>query len=171
MTKSGSDFTKRSVLAFAIALTAAHVSALVDVAIPGAHADNKRLNDAIVANVYTIAHQAGCTSDIHISPPLQLAAQRHTLDVLNNRDVNGDIGSDQSTPQSRTDAAGFRGSVAETVAINSAMAITGVDVINQWYRNAADYAVMSNCAYTQMGVWSENSLDRTVVVAVYGRPY
>jgi hypothetical protein len=29
---------------------------------------------------------------------------------------------------------------------------------------------MSNCANTQIGVWSENSLDRTVVVAVYGQP-
>jgi hypothetical protein len=29
---------------------------------------------------------------------------------------------------------------------------------------------MSNCANTQMGVWSENILDRTVVVAVYGQP-
>ena len=35
----------------------------------------------------------------------------------------------------------------------------------------ADYmAVMSNCANSQIGVWSENSLDRTVVVAVYGTP-
>jgi hypothetical protein len=29
---------------------------------------------------------------------------------------------------------------------------------------------MSNCAHSQMGVWSENSPDRTVVVAVYGQP-
>ena len=29
---------------------------------------------------------------------------------------------------------------------------------------------MSNCANSQMGVWSENSPDRTVVVAVYGQP-
>jgi hypothetical protein len=29
---------------------------------------------------------------------------------------------------------------------------------------------MQNCAYSQIGVWSENSLDRTVVVAVYGQP-
>jgi hypothetical protein len=27
-----------------------------------------------------------------------------------------------------------------------------------------------NCTFTEMGVWSENSLDRTVVVAVYGKP-
>jgi hypothetical protein len=29
---------------------------------------------------------------------------------------------------------------------------------------------MSDCGYTKMGVWSENSLDRSVVVAVYGKP-
>jgi hypothetical protein len=31
-------------------------------------------------------------------------------------------------------------------------------------------AIMSNCANSRMGVWSVNSLDRSVVVAVYGRP-
>jgi hypothetical protein len=29
---------------------------------------------------------------------------------------------------------------------------------------------MQNCANTEIGVWSENSVDRTVVVAVYGHP-
>ena len=29
-------------------------------------------------------------------------------------------------------------------------------------------AIMRNCGYTDIGVWSENSLERTVVVAVYG---
>ena len=31
------------------------------VAMPSAHADNKRLNDGVVANVYTVQHQHGCT--------------------------------------------------------------------------------------------------------------
>jgi hypothetical protein len=146
---------------------------------PAAHADgddntlvpnNKRLNDGVVANVYTVQHQAGCTNDVKINPQLQLAAQWHTRDVLNNRDLDGDIGSDGSTPQSRAEAAGYRGKVTETVAINPALAISGVELINQWYYNPDYFAIMSNCANTQMGVWSENSLDRTVVVAVYGQP-
>jgi hypothetical protein len=29
---------------------------------------------------------------------------------------------------------------------------------------------MQNCTFTEMGVWSETSLDRTVVGAVYGKP-
>src|SRR3954465_3856300 len=82
---------------------------------PAAHADNddntlvpnnKRLNDGVVANVYTVQHQAGCTNDVKINPQLRLAAEWHTRDVLNNRALDGDIGSDGSTPQSRAEAAG-----------------------------------------------------------------
>ena len=137
---------------------------------PAAHADNKRLNDGVVANVYTVQHQAGCTNDVKIDPQLRLAAQWHADDVLNNRNLDGDIGSDASTAQDRAPAAGFHGTVAETVAINPALAISGIEVINQWYYNPAYLAIMQNCAYTKMGVWSVNSIDRTVVVAVYGQP-
>ena len=109
---------------------------------PAAHADNdnntlipnnKRLNDGVVANVYTMQHQAGCTNDVRPNPQLQLAAQRHTEDVLNNRALDGDIGSDGSTPPDRANAAGYRGKVAETVAINPAIAISGIELINRWY--------------------------------------
>lgn len=137
---------------------------------PSAHADNKRLNDSVVANVFTVQHQAGCTNDVKINPQLATAAQWHAVDVLNNRAVTGDIGSDGSAPQDRAAAAGFRGKVAETVAINPAIAISGIELINQWYYEPAYFAIMSNCANSQIGVWSENSSDRTVVVAVYGQP-
>jgi hypothetical protein len=137
---------------------------------PAAHGDNKRLNDGVAANVYTIQHQAGCTNDIKINPQLQLAAERHTKDVLHNRNLNGDIGSDGSMPQDRAAAAGFHGKVSETVAINAALAISGIEILNQWYYNPAYLAIMRDCANTNIGVWSENSLDRTIVVAVYGQP-
>jgi uncharacterized protein YkwD len=137
---------------------------------PAAQADNKRLNDSVVANVFTVQHQAGCTNDVRINPQLQLAAQWHALDVLNNRNLDGDNGSDGSMPQDRANAAGFHGKVAETVAINPAVAISGIELINQWYYNPAYFAIMSNCANSQVGVWSENSPGRTVVVAVYGQP-
>jgi uncharacterized protein YkwD len=137
--------------------------------LPMAHADNRRLNDSVVANVYTVQHQAGCTNDIRLNPQLRLAAQWHTNDVLNNRALDGDIGSDGSTAQDRATAAGSRGTVGETVAINPALAISGIELINQWYYNPAYLSIMRDCGYTTMGVWSESSLDRTVVVAVYGR--
>lgn len=162
-----------------LTLSALAVAAGTLLGMPAAHADgdnntllpnNKRLNDGVVANVYTVQHQAGCTNDVRINPQLQLAAQWHTKDVLNNRNLDGDIGSDGSTPQDRANAAGFRGPAAETVAINQSIAISGNDLINRWYYSPADFATMSNCANSQIGVWSENSPDRTVVVAVYGAP-
>jgi uncharacterized protein YkwD len=137
---------------------------------PIANADNRRLNSSVAANVYTIQHQAGCTTDLKISPQLQLAAQWHADDVLGNRALDGDIGSDGSTVQDRANAAGFKGAASETVAINPALAISGIEIMNDWYYRPDYMAIMSNCANSQIGVWSENSLDRTVVVAVYGTP-
>ena len=97
------------------------VAAGLVLGMPAAHADgdnntlvpnNKRLNDGVVANVYTVQHQAGCANDVKINPQLQLAAQRHTDDVLNHRNLDADIGSDGSTAQDRANAAGYRGTVA-----------------------------------------------------------
>src|SRR5262245_56095512 len=150
------------------AATAAVLLAAVEV--PVVQADNSRLNRSVVSNVYTMRYQHGCFADITPNPKLQLAAEWHTNDVLNNRALDGDIGSDGSTPQDRANAAGFRGRVAETVAINPALAISGIELINQWYNNPAYLAIMRDCANTAIGVWSLNSLDRTVVVAVYGQP-
>jgi uncharacterized protein YkwD len=154
-------------LALPIVTTLTAAAALT---MPAAHADNRRLNDSVIANVYTVQHQVGCTNDVKKNPQLQLAAEWQARDVLNNRALDGDIGSDGSTPQDRANNAGYRGHVAQTVAINPALAISGMELINQWYHDPASFAIMSDCANTQMGVWSENSLDRTVVVAVYGQP-
>jgi uncharacterized protein YkwD len=135
-----------------------------------AGADNKRLNNGVVSNVYTVQRQAGCHGTLTVNPQLQLAAQWQTDDVMANRTLDADVGSDGTDPQQRATNAGYHGVVAETVAINPALAISGVELLNQWYYNPAYMAIMSNCAYTQIGVWSANSLDRTVVVAVYGNP-
>lgn len=152
------------------AMAAASVAVFAVVTSPAAHADNSRLNNSVIANVYTVQHQAGCSTDIKRNPALTLAAQWHANDVLNNRSLDGDLGSDGSTAQSRAAAAGFTGTVTQTVAINPALAINNLDVINQWYYDPVDFGIMSNCANTAIGVWSENSLDRSVVVAVYGQP-
>ncbi|KZS65311.1 CAP domain-containing protein [Mycobacterium pseudokansasii] len=153
-------------LTVSVVLTTAVCSVL---AMPAAaHADNKRLNDSVVANVFTVQHQAGCSNDVKINPQLQQAAQWHTLDVLNHPNIDGDIGSDGSTPQDRAQAAGYGGAVSETLAVNPAIAISSVELLNQWYYNPAYYAIMADCNNNQIGVWSENSMGRTVVVAVYG---
>src|SRR3984957_9846495 len=131
---------------------------------PTAHADNKRLNSAVVSAVYTLQHQAGCTNDVIRNNALTLAAEWHAEDMINNRNINDDIGSDGTSPQDRANAAGFHGKAAETVAINRAMSITSLELINQWYYNPDDMAIIRDCANTTMGVWSDNTLDRTVVV-------
>jgi uncharacterized protein YkwD len=135
-----------------------------------AQADNSRLNNSVIANIYTIQYQAGCSTEVRRNDALTLAAQWHADDVLNNRALDGDIGSDGSTVQDRANGAGYRGTVTETVAINPALAISGIEIMNQWYYRPDYMAIMSNCANSQIGVWSANSLDRTVVVAVYGVP-
>jgi uncharacterized protein YkwD len=157
----------RTTVPLSIMLSAA-ISVIVPVA--AGHADNKRLNDGVAANVHTVQQQAGCRNQLNSSPQLQLAAQRHARDVVGNRSLDGDIGSDGSIPQNRAAAAGFRGSVAETIAINPALAISGIEVMRMWFGNTDYLAIMRDCAYTKIGVWSENSLDRTVLVAVYGQP-
>ncbi len=139
-------------------------------ATPIAHADNKRLNSAVVSAVYTLQHQAGCTNDVVRNNALTLAAEWHAEDMINNRNINDDTGSDGSTPQDRANAAGFNGKAAETVAINPAISISSLELVNQWYYNPDDMAIIRDCANTAIGVWSDNSLDRTVVVAVYGQP-
>lgn len=137
---------------------------------PTAQADNSRLHRGVVSNVYTVQRQAGCTGTLAVQPQLQLAAQWHAVDVLNNRALGGNTGSDGSEPQQRAAAAGYIGRVAETVAINPALAISGLELIRTWYDDPAALAIMRDCTHTEIGVWSENSLDRTVVVAVYGDP-
>lgn len=148
----------------------AAVLAVAIQASPTAHADNTRLNNGVMGNVYTVQHQAGCKPSLKVDPKLRLAAEWQTNDIMSNRALDGDLGSDGSTPQSRAEAAGFKGRVSQTVAINASLAINNLDVINQWYYDPRSFGIMSDCANTAIGVWSANSLDRSVVVAVYGQP-
>ncbi len=136
---------------------------------PLAQADNARLNKSVVANVITLQQQAGCQATVKINPKLRLAAQWQTEDVLNNQALDGDIGSDGSTAQDRAKNAGYVGAVSETVAINPALAINNLEILNQWYYRADYYKIMTDCSNRDIGVWSENSFDRSVVVAVYGK--
>lgn len=137
---------------------------------PAASADNLRLNQGVIDNVETIKKQAGCKTDLKLNLQLQAAAQRQADDMLNNRDLDGDIGSDGSTVQDRARAAGYRGNVAETVATIASLAINGIDIMGNWYYRPDYMAIMSNCANLQIGVWSDNSFNRSVAVAVYGQP-
>ena len=138
--------------------------------LPAAQADNNRLNNDVFMNIYTAQRQNGCTTDPRPNGRLVDAARRHALDARDNHDINGDIGSDGSTSEGRARDAGFTGKVAETMATNPAFAISGIEILNQWWYDPPSRAIMQDCSNTAIGVWSENGLDRTVVVAVYGQP-
>ena len=148
------------------------ISIVVAVTIcPGqAHADNKRLIDDVFSNIYTAQRKNGCTADPKLDGRLVDAARRHTVDVVDHHDINGDIGSDGSATQDRARDAGFVSKVSETIAINPALAISGLEILNQWWWDPAARAAMQDCSNTAIGVWSENRFDRSVVVAVYGQP-
>ncbi|WP_442928526.1 CAP domain-containing protein [Mycobacterium sp. JS623] len=132
--------------------------------------NNSRLNDSLAQGVYILQHQAGCTNDVNLNPQLNQAAQWHADDLMNNRALDSDIGTDGSTPQDRANAAGFPGTVAETVTINPAISISSMELINRLHDDPNSLAIIKDCSHSVMGVWSENSLDRTVVVALYGHP-
>ena len=52
------------------------------------------LNNAVISGVYTLQHQAGCTNDVIKNNALTLAAEWHADDMMANRNINDDIGSD-----------------------------------------------------------------------------
>jgi hypothetical protein len=52
---------------------------------PPANADNQRLNNGVVANVYTVQHQAGCAGDVKINPQLRLAAETASIAASSSR--------------------------------------------------------------------------------------
>jgi uncharacterized protein YkwD len=138
---------------------------------PVAAADNQRLNNGVFQDIYVAQKQNGCPTEARLDPRLADAARRHSLDVRDDRSVDGAVGSDGSEPSDRARDAGFNGYVAETIAINPALAISGLQVLQQWWNDPQSRATMQDCRYTRIGVWSENSLDRTVVVAMYGQPF
>jgi len=137
---------------------------------PSAQADNKRLNQSVFSNIYTAQYQNGCQVEPRLDARLSEAARRHSLDVRDHLEISGDIGSDGSSPQDRANATGFVGKVSQTVAINPALAISGIEILNQWWNDPVPRAIMQDCSNTAIGVWSENSIARSVVVAVYGQP-
>lgn len=150
-------------------VTAATLTAVTLWVSPESRADNERFNKSVAENIFTVQKQAGCPHGVKNNPKLRLAAEWHARDILTNRALDGDIGSDGTTVVQRAQNAGYKGAVAETVAINPALAMSGIELINNWYYRPDYYGIMSDCTNTDIGVWSENSLDRTIVVAVYGK--
>jgi hypothetical protein len=116
-----------------LAAAVAMLSSAATLNAAAAHSDNSRLNRSVFANIYTAQKQNGCQTEPRQDGRLVEAARRHTFDVRGHRDINDDIGSDGSTPGDRAAAAGFVGKVSETIAINPAVAISGIEILHQWW--------------------------------------
>ncbi|WP_375372683.1 MULTISPECIES: hypothetical protein [unclassified Mycolicibacterium] len=56
--------------------------------------------------------------------------------------------------------------VVETAAINPALAISGIELIRQWYYNPDYLAIIQNCCNVAIGVWSKTN----VPINRYGTP-
>jgi uncharacterized protein YkwD len=70
--------------------------------------NNSRLNDSLAQGAYILQHQAGCTNDVNLNPQLNQAAQWHADDLMNNRALDSDIGTDGSTPRTGPMRRGFQ---------------------------------------------------------------
>jgi hypothetical protein len=97
---------------------------------PAVQSDEERLNYGVVAEMHTVQHQSDCATGVFVHPQLRLANQWNTDDVLTNRNLYGDIGSDGTTQQDRANAARFGGVVAKAAAIYPALAISGCELIS-----------------------------------------
>jgi hypothetical protein len=140
------------------------------------HRPNARLNDGIVADGSPFSTKPGCTNDIEINPPLQLAAQWHTDDVLNNRALDNDIGSEgphHNSGPTPPDSAATCPKPYHQPRPGDQRHRDSPPVVLQprrFRRHVPPGSTDSlDCANTVVGVWLENSLDRPVVVAVYGQ--
>lgn len=120
------------------------------------------------SRIYFIYTENSCRAKIFVTHQDRVGGHQCIAEAVNF--IDGPQGSDGSLPQQRASAAGYPGTVAETVAINPALAMSGIELINQWYYNPAYMAIMVNCEYTNIGVWSENSLDRTLSLRSMASP-
>lgn len=143
----------------------AAATAILVVWAPAAHADNSRLNNSVIANAYTVQR------NIKRDPALTLAARW----LYGRRAQQPGAGRQRRLRRLHAQdlefrRSGIQGQGRRDRGDQSRLAINNLDVINQWYYDPVDFGIMSDCANTAIGVWSENSLDRSVVVAVFGQP-
>ncbi len=153
----------------AYALSALVVAAGSVIGTPTAGADNKRLNDGVVANVYTMQHQAGCTTDIKINPKLRLgravAHRRRAQQPRSQRRYRfRRFDGGRSRAQRRLRRAGRRDDGHQSGAGHQRHRVDQPVVSPA--RLQRDHVGLRN---VDIGVWSANLIDRTVVVAVYGK--
>jgi len=82
-----------------------------------ANADNSRLNNSVIADVYAVQHQAGCTNDVKPDQQLRLAANGTPL-MCSTIAISMPTSAPTDPHRKTAPTRWLRGAVAETVAIN-----------------------------------------------------
>ena len=138
-------------------------------AAPTAHADRTAQQRRRLRRLH-VAAPAGCTNDVIRATRSTPAAQWHADDMINNRNINDDTGSDGSTPQDRANAAAVRAkrprpwrSTRPWPSAAWNWSTSGTTTPMTWRSSGTAPTPPWGCA-------SDNTLDRTVVVAMYGQP-
>ncbi|WP_374022422.1 CAP domain-containing protein [Mycobacterium sp. HNNTM2301] len=97
-------------------------------------------------------------------PRLTDAAQRHANDMLRNG-VNGHIGSDGSSPQTRITDAGYRTPYSgEVVFWGTGSAANPNQALDLWMQSPPHRAIILNCAYTAAGFATASDGNKMTVV-------
>lgn len=141
-------------------------AAAVGFTVSAAHACDTRLNKSVVGGVHSVQYQPDYTNDVGPNMQLRLAAQWHTDDVLGNRGLDGDV--DAFTSRDQINANGFHATDGGTAAIAAGRASAASTSSTS---GIATPPAMRSCptAPTPSSPVIQNSLDRTVVAAGYGK--
>jgi hypothetical protein len=131
-----------------------------------ARADNS--GNAVYSGVSRLRQTCGVIND---DPRLTAAAQRHANDMLTNG-VNGHIGSDGSSPQSRIAEAGYvRASyTGEIVYWGTGSAATPSEAVAQWMGSPPHRAIVLNCAFTAAGFATASDGNKMTAVGDFAAP-
>lgn len=145
---------------------AVFIAALGTVAVFPARADD--LGTAVYNGVNRLRQTCPAIGD---DPRLTLAAQRHANDMLRNG-VDGHIGSDGSSPQTRIADAGYAqtGYTGEIVYWGTGSLATATAALDLWMQSPAHRAIILDCAFTAGGFATAWDGNKITAVGDFARP-
>ena len=139
--------TQKVRIVIALSISAVFTMGLNTIAESPARADD--LGTALYSGVNRLRQKCGTIAD---DPRLTVAAQRHANDMLRNG-LDGHIGSDGSSPQTRIADAGYPriARTGEIVYWGTGSAATPTAALDWWMGSPAHRAIILNCAFNAGG--------------------
>lgn len=124
--------------------------------------------NAVYSGVSRLRQACGVIGD---DPRLTAAAQRHADDMLTHG-VDGHIGSDGSSPQTRIRDAGYvrTSYTGEIVYWGTGSAATPSVAVAQWMGSPPHRAIILNCAFTAAGFATASDGNKMTAVGDFAAP-